>query len=260
MRLYFKYFLMHLKSAMQYKTSFFLTAVGQGMTTLFSFLSMYFLFDRFGSINGYSFNEVLICFSTIFMSFSLAECFARGFDSFSSIISNGEFDRIMVRPRNEILQVLGSRIEFTRVGRLIQAIMVFTYAILKGGIQWDISKVITIILMVVGGIGVFSGLFMIYAAICFFTLEGLEIINIFTDGGRELAQYPINIYKEWVVKFFTFIVPLAFINYYPFLYLIGRTEGYSVLYMFSPIVALLFLIPSNILWRYGVRHYKSTGS
>lgn len=260
MKLYLKYFSIQLRSVMQYKTSFFFTAIGQGLTTFFSFLSMYFLFSRFGSIKNYSFNEVLLCFSTIFMSFSLAECFGRGFDAFSGMISNGEFDRIMVRPQNEILQVIGSRIEFTRVGRLLQALVIFIYGVTNCGVQWSFDKLITITFMIAGGVCLFFGLFMIYASICFFTLEGLEFMNIFTDGGRELAQYPLDIYKSWVLKFFTFVVPLAFINYYPFLYIIGRSKGYSVFYMLSPIVAVLFLIPSFLLWKFGVNHYKSTGS
>lgn len=260
MKLYFKYFSIHLRSVMQYKTSFFLTSIGQGATTLFSFLSMYFLFNRFGSIKSYNFNEVLLCFSTIFMSSSLAECFGRGFDGFARIISNGEFDRIMVRPQNEILQVIGSKIEFTRIGRLIQAFILFIYAIVTCGVHWSLDKLITLTLMIIGGTCLFFGLFMIYAAICFFTLEGLEFMNIFTDGGRELAQYPLDIYKNWVLKFFTFVVPLAFINYYPFLYIIDRSKGYGVFYMLSPIAAVLFLIPSYVSWKFGVRHYTSTGS
>lgn len=58
------------------------------------------------------------------MEFSLAETFARGFDQFSSIIGNGTFDRIMVRPRSSVLQVLGQRIEFTRLGRMVQAVII----------------------------------------------------------------------------------------------------------------------------------------
>lgn len=260
MKLYLKYFSIHLRSVMEYKTSFVLTAIGQGMTTAFSFIAMYFLFDRFGTIEGYTFNEVLLCFSTIFMSFALAECFGRGFDRFSVIISNGEFDRIMVRPRNEILQVLGSKIELSRVGRLIQALVIFVYGVSTCNITWSPGKVLTLNLMIIGGICLFSSLFMIYAAICFFTIEGLEFMNIFTDGGREIAQYPLNIYKEWVVKFFTFVVPLAFINYYPFLYLIDRVEKHKTLYMLSPLCTLIFILPAYGLWRLGVRHYKSTGS
>lgn len=260
MRLYFKYFSIQLRSVMQYKVSFFLTTIGQGLTTFFAFLSMYFLFVRFGSIKGYTFNEVLLCFSTIFMSFALAECFGRGFDAFSGIIGNGEFDRIMVRPRNEILQVIGTRIELTRIGRLLQAFAIFIYAINTSNVVWSADKICTLTLMIAGGVCLFFGLFMVYAAICFFTLEGLEFMNIFTDGGRELAQYPLNIYKEWVLKFFTFVIPLAFINYYPFLYIIDKNHGYGVFYMMSPIIAALFLVPSYILWCFGVKHYKSTGS
>jgi ABC-2 type transport system permease protein len=260
MRLYFKYFSIHFRSAMEYKTSFFLTAIGQGMTTAFSFLSMYFLFNRFGSIEGYTFNQVLLCFSTIFISFALAECFGRGFDRFSAIISNGEFDRIMIRPRNEIIQVLGSKIEFSRIGRLIQAIVIFIYGITTCGVEWTLGKIFTLTLMIIGGVCLFFGLFMIYAAICFFTIEGLEFMNIFTDGGREIAQYPLNIYNNWVLKFFTFIVPLAFVNYYPYLYLIDRIYENKVLYMISPVCAILFIVPAFVLWKIGVRHYKSIGS
>lgn len=258
MRLYLKYFSMHLRSAMQYKVSFILTAIGQGLTTFFSFLSMYFLFDRFGSIKGYTFNEVLLCFSTIFMSFALAECFGRGFDAFRGIIANGMFDRIMVRPRNEILQVIGTRIEISRIGRLAQAFAIFIYGIATCNVSWTLPKAITLILMISGGVCLFFSLFMIYASICFFTLDGLEFMNIFTDGGRELAQYPIDIYSRWVLKFFTFVIPLAFVNYYPFLYIIGRIN--NLLYMLSPLVSVLFIIPGWMFWRFGVRHYKSTGS
>ncbi|MBU5317659.1 ABC-2 family transporter protein [Clostridium bornimense] len=260
MRLYLKYFSIQLRSIMEYKVSFLFTVIGQFFTTIFSFIAMYFLFDRFGNINGYGFNEVLLLFSTILISFSLGECFGRGFDRFSSIISNGEFDRIMLRPRSLVIQVLGSKIEFSRIGRLIQATVIFIYGIITSNVQWTIGKVITLILMVVGGVCIFSGLFIIYAGICFFTIEGLEIMNIFTDGGKEIAQYPLNIYEKWVMKFFTFVIPFAFVNYYPFLYIIGRVSEKNILYMLSPLVAVLFLIPAYIFWNIGVAHYKSTGS
>ncbi|MCI6276771.1 MAG: ABC-2 family transporter protein [Clostridium sp.] len=260
MKLYMKYLLIHLKSAMEYKTSFILTALGQGITTLTSFLAMYFLFQRFGGIKGYSFEEVLLCFSTIFIAFAIAECFGRGFDNFSSIISNGDFDRIMVRPRNEILQVMGTKIELTRVGRLLQGMAILFYALYRTTVDWTFMKISALILMILGGVALFFGIFMIGAALSFFTIEGLEIINIFTDGGREIAQYPIDIYKKSVLKFFTFVVPLAFVNYYPFIYIIDKVPQDKILYALSPLVAIAFLIPSYLIWTVGVAHYKSTGS
>lgn len=112
--------------------------------------------------------------------------------------------------------------------------------------------------MLLGGIAVFSSLFVVYAALCFFTIEGLEFMNIFTDGGREFGTYPLSIYGKEILKFFTFVVPLALFQYFPLLYLLGRTD--NLLYMFAPLFSLLFSLPAYLLWRLGVKRYTSTGS
>lgn len=258
MKLYLRYFSIHMRSVMQYKISFLLTTIGQFLVSFNVFLGVYFMFMRFNKVKGYSYSEALLCFSIILVEFSLAECFARGFDAFSSMIGNGEFDRIMVRPRSEILQVLGSKIEFTRIGRMLQAIVMFVYGILNSNIQWSFDKILTIIFMMVGGAVVFTGIFIIYAALCFFTLEGLEFMNIFTDGAREYGKYPISIYGKRVLQICTFLIPIALVQYYPLLYLLDRNA--KQWYMFLPLLAIAFIIPSYMLWKIGLKHYKSTGS
>ena len=258
MRLYFRFFGLHLKGAMQYKVSFLLTVLGQFLVSFNVYLGILFLFSRFHEVKGYSFSEVLLCFSTVLMSFTLAELFMRGFDLFSGIIGNGEFDRILLRPRSAILLVVSSKMEFTRIGRIIQAIVMFAYGIRFSQITWTPKKIITIILMVIGGTVVFGCLFILYASLCFFTLEGLEFMNVLTDGAREFGKYPLNIYGKGVLRFCTYLVPYAMFQYYPFLYLIGHSNNWW--YLFFPLLGCLFLIPSLLLWQLGVRHYKSTGS
>ncbi|MBB6215887.1 ABC-2 type transport system permease protein [Anaerosolibacter carboniphilus] len=258
MKLYLRYCSIILRSQMQYKSSFFMTILGQFLVSFSMFISIYFMFKRFNRVEGFSYSEVLLCFAIVLTSFSIAECFIRGFDAFSGIISNGEFDRIMVRPRNEIIQVLGSKIEFTRIGRFLQAVIIFFYAIPASEVIWTFDKIVTLVFMIVGGICIFAGLFVIYASLCFFTIEGLEFINIFTDGGREFGKYPLLIYGEGVLKFFTYIIPLALVQYYPLTYLIGRTD--NKLFILLPLIGALFLIPCYIFWRFGLKHYKSTGS
>ena len=144
---------------------------------------------------------------------------------FPRLIQSGNLDRILVRPRNEIFQVLTSNIDFSRIGRLLQSILMLAYAVPTSGIVWTFDKVITVILMLVGGITVFASLFVLYAGISFFTIEGLEFMNIFTDGSREFGKYPLSIYGEGVLKFFTYVIPIALFQYYPFLYLIGRSNN-----------------------------------
>lgn len=258
LRVYGKYFSIQLRSAMQHKMSFFLMTAAQFLVSFNVYLSILFLFQNINAVEGFSRDEILVCFSVMLLSFSLAEMVARGFDGFSRIIGNGGFDRIMVRPRSEILQVLGTRIEFTRIGRMLQSVIVFAITARSGVIAWNAERVLLLFLMLLGGVAVFCGLFLIYAGICFFTLEGLEVMNVFTDGAREHGKYPIAIYGDKVLKFCTYIIPYALFQYYPFLYLVGKSEDKRL--FFLPLLACLFLLPCLIFWKFGVKHYKSTGS
>lgn len=257
-RLYLHYASINIRCAMQYKASFFLSVIGQFLATFQAFLAIFFMFRRFSGVKGFTYNEVLLCFSLLLLEFSLAEMFARGFDSFSGTVRSGEFDRILVRPQNAMIQVLGSKFELTRIGRILQAIFMFIYGIKKCDVEWSISKVITIVFMLIGGTMIFTSLFLIYAALCFFTLEGLEFMNAFTDGAREFGAYPLGIYGKKMLLFTTVVIPYSLVQYYPLLYILGQRQ--SVLFMFLPLLSCWFFIPALLLWRFGVRHYKSSGS
>lgn len=257
-KLYMKYVSINVLSAMQYKTSFLLTSIGQFLVSFNVFLGIFFMFDRFHSVKGFTYSEVLLCFAIMLLEFSLAEMYARGFDAFGGMVRSGSFDRILLRPQSEITQVLGSKFELTRIGRMLQAIVMFVYGISNSGIEWDFLKILTVIFMLIGGTALFTGLFIIYASLCFFTLEGLEFMNILTDGAREHGKYPLGIYGKRMLQFTTFVVPYALVQYYPLLYILGRTA--NLFYVFVPLLAILFLIPCLMLWKFGVRHYKSSGS
>ncbi len=258
LKLYFKYLGVLLKSTMQYKASFFLSCFGQFLVTCNSIAAIYFLFARFQSIKGFSFNEVIFCYSIMQLSFAITESYARGFDTFYTLIVSGDFDRLLLRPRNLPLQVLGSKFEFSRIGRLFSAIILFFYGLRFGNIDWSVLKIFTIVTMLLGGIAVFTGLFLIYAAISFFTIQSLEFMNIFTDGAREFASYPVSIYGNKILRFCTFIIPYALFQYYPLLFLFGKYKNPAI--AFLPLLSFLFLLPAYLFWRLGVLKYKSTGS
>lgn len=258
MKLYWRYFMIQCKSQLQHKRSFLMLVFGQFLATFTSFLGIYFIMARFQQVASFTTAEVLLNFSIMSFAYAMAEMFARGFDSFAQIIGNGEFDRMLVRPKNLFVQILGSRIELSRMGRLIQALLMFAWVIPNSNITWTFDKILTLILMLLGGTIVFASLFLLYASLCFFTLEGLEFINIFTDGGREFGQYPFSIYGQGVLKFLTYIIPLALVQYYPLLYLTGRSSQATL--MFAPLLATLFVIPVYFFWRFALKHYQSTGS
>lgn len=251
---------MWLKSQLEYRTSFILLCIGQFFVPFFVFIGLYLLFDRFENLAGWSFSEVAFLYGTIHIAFSISEALVRGFDSFSGLVMSGNFDRILVRPRSTALQVLGSKFEFTRIGRLIQGVLIFSWAIQNFDVQWTALKFICAFGMIIGGVFIFSGLFIIFATFSFWTIQGLEIANIFTDGGREMSQYPLSIYAKPVQKFFTYVVPFALVNIYPLNFILERPRYTHILYAFIPYVGILFIFPALLFWSFGVKRYKSTGS
>lgn len=257
MKLYLKFLSIHFRSAMTYRASFFLSCLGHLLITTNVFLSVVFLLDRFDSVGGYTLPQLALCFSVILSATSLAECFGRGFDAFSKILSQAQFDRMMVRPRSLAFQVLCQDMKPTMLARLLQAVVMLVWAVNSGAVAWTPAKALVLAGMILCGAAVFFGMFLIGAAMCFFTLESLEIINIFTDGPREYGKYPFGVYGRPVLLVLTFLVPLALVQHWPLQYLFGRGPGW---YGLLPAVSLLFLIPCALLWRLGVRHYRSTGS
>ena len=258
MSLYMKYFKIHLQSQMQYKSSFFFTTLAQFGVAFTSFLGIHFLFARFDSVGGFSYEEVLICFAAITAAFALAEFGGRAFDRFPALLGDGGFDRALVRPRNVIFQVLASQVDFARLGRVVQAVAVMAFALPRSGVVWTWDNILTLCLMVVCGAILFFALFVLYAAFSFFTVEGLEFMHILTHGGREHGSFPLSIYGDGVLKFLTYVVPLALVQYYPLLYITGRED--SVLYALTPVLSLLFLLPCYLFFKFGMSRYKSTGS
>mgnify|MGYP003294079095 FL=1 len=106
MKIYFDYLKLHLKSILEYKLSFILSLFSQ----IFVFFTYYFLiiamFQKFSNLQGYNIYEILLTFSIIHFGFSMNETFARGIDQFDSLIIDGSFDRLLLRPRNILLQTV----------------------------------------------------------------------------------------------------------------------------------------------------------
>lgn len=258
MKLYLHYISIVLRGAMQYKTSFFLTVIGRFLVSFNGVLGVYFMFQRFHQVRGYRFGDVLLCFAIIQLDFALAECVSSGFAGFNQTVRKGEFDRILLRPRSAILQVLGSRFLIDRLGMMLQAVFLFVYGVAVSDIDWRIGRICTLCIMVAGGALLFAGIFMLNAAISFFTIEDLRLANILTYGAQEHGKYPIDIYGSRMMKFCTFVIPYTLIQYYPLQYLTGRSMNWY--YSLYPFGTAVFVVICYIVWRIGMQRYQSTGS
>lgn len=258
MSLYFKYFKVHVKSELQYKLSFIMSFISQ----FFVFFGYYFtivcLFDKFSNIKGFTMYEVLLTFGIIQFGYSFCETFLRGIDQFDDLIVSGSFDRLILRPRGLLLQSFCEEVSLVKASRLLQSIIVLIIAIINVDIIWNIEKIFTLIFMIMSSVFIFASIFILTASYCFLTVKGLEVRNVLTDGSKHMAQYPIGIFKKGFLVFFTYIIPFGFVNYYPLLFILGKES--SKMLIISPLITVLYLIPSILIFYKGTKRYTSVGA
>ena len=258
MKLFFKYLSMHLKVAMEYKIPFFLIVISQLLSVLIEFFTTWALFNKFALLDNFSIYKLLFCFSIVWLTFSISEMFFRGFDEFSDLIRKGNFDILLIRPQNIYFQVIGSKIAFEKISRILVTLIVFIYSSIKIIYPFTFITFLQLLLILISGVILCSSIFIIGASFCFITIEGIEVINIITNGTRQLSQFPMYIYPKIIIKIFTFIIPITLINYYPVKYILH--ESNNILYIISPLFIILFLLLSIILFNLGIKKYNSVGS
>ena len=262
-RLYRRYVAISIRSQMQYRASTVMLAAGFCLLTCLEFAALWVLFEHFGNVRGWRLPEVALLYGMVNIAFALAEGFARGFDTFGTMVKSGDFDRVLLRPRGTVLQLMGQEIQLQRIGRFLQALAVLVWAQTALEIAWSSAKIALLAGAVLSGACLFFGLFVLQATLAFWTTEGLEIANTLTNGGTETAQFPLVIYPGWFRHFFTYVVPLAGITYFPALAILDRTDplgSAAWAHWLSPLAGMAFLLVALRAWRLGVRHYRSTGS
>jgi ABC-2 type transport system permease protein len=264
LRLYAHYAAASIKGQMQYPASFVLLSIGQFLSTVIEFVGVWVLFHRFESLQGWTLPQIALFYGAVNISFALADMLTRGFDVFGpQFVKTGEFDRLLLRPRTTLLQLLGYELRLTRLGRFLQGALILGIAVNLLDLAWDLRAVALFTAAIIGGVALFVGLVMLQATLAFWSVESLEVANTLTYGGVFAAQYPIEIYSRWFREFFTFIVPLSCVAYFPIVGVLGIDDPLGTptwfLYL-SPLAGLLFLAAAVVLWGRGVRHYTSSGS
>ena len=254
-----------IRSQLQYRIPFIFAILGTLFITLTELASIALVLPLFDGIGGWHLGDIALLYGTTNLAFGLMDMIFSGFDPsyFGRNVRMGLMDQILLRPIGAITQVLGSAFELRRLGRISIGLIILILAISLAKIVWTPIKIMVLLSTILGQIAYFGGLFMIGATITFWTIGSIEIVNIFTYGGTELVSYPMHIYPNSLRKFFTYILPAIFLNYYPALYILDKPDPYNFpgfSHWLAPFAGLLILFIALRFWRYGITHYQSTGT
>jgi ABC-2 type transport system permease protein len=252
-----------LRSDLQYRTSFVIFTVSQFTITALDFVAILVVFGKVDALAGWSLGEVAFLYGVANFAFGVADFFIGAIEYIQVDIRQGTFDRVLLRPASSLVQVVADRFALRRIGKVAEGALVFAIGCGVAGIDWDAGRVAMSALSIVTGAVIFGSIWVFTACVCFWWVEAREAQNAFTYGGGFLAQYPLGIYGSWLRRIFAYVIPVAFVNYFPAVYVLDRQDrlGFPSWAPFaSPVVAVIAAVAAGAAWRVGIRHYRSTGS
>ncbi|WP_326790935.1 ABC transporter permease [Streptomyces sp. NBC_00151] len=254
---------MWVRSTMAYRASFAMTAFGNFAATALDFVAILLMFSRVDRLGGYSLPEVALLYGVSGVAFGFADLALGSMDRLGRRVRDGTLDTLLVRPVPVLAQVAADRFALRRLGRITQGLLVLGYALAVLDIHWTPLKVLMMPMMLLGGAAIFSAVFVAGGAFQFLAQDASEVQNSFTYGGNTLLQYPPTVFAKDMLRGVTFVLPLAFVNWLPALYVLGRPYPLDLpawVAFASPVVAALCCALAGIAWRAGLRAYRSTGS
>lgn len=254
---------MWIRSTLAYPASFALMAFGNALLTVLDFIVVLIMFSHISALGGFALAEMGLLYGTASLALGLGDLVVGSIERLGSRIRSGEVDVWLVRPVPAFVQGAADQFALRRIGRPLQAAVVLVIALPRLEVDWTVLKVVVLVFSAVAGAVIFASIFTLGAALQFVAGDASEVANSFTYGGQQLTQYPLTIFGQDIVRAATFVVPLAFVNYYPVLYVLDKPAplglpGWTGL--LTPLVALVMAGLAALGWRAGLRRYRSTGS
>ena len=254
---------MWIRAALTYRTSFVILTLTNLVMSSLDFVAIVVMFTNIDSMAGFSIAEIAFLYGGTSLALGVADLLLGNIERLGTRIRMGTFDAMMVRPVPLFAQSCADEFSLRRLGRIAQGAAIFGWSIAVLPVDWSPAKVLMLPYLVVCGTLIFVALFTLGAAFQFWSTDGSEVANAFTYGGNTMTQYPLTIYPPQVVKVLTFLVPVAFVNWYPSLFVLDRPDPFglpSELQFASPVAAGVLCLLAWWAWHSGVRRYRSTGS
>lgn len=252
-----------MRSAAQYPASMLMLLATQAVATSLDLVAIFIMFAHTPRLGGFALPEVMFLYGASQLCVAVADITLGTVERLGEHIRQGTLDTVLLRPVSPLVQIATEDFNPRRLGKLVPTVTVFTVALAHLDVHWTPGRVVIVPLMLAGGIVIFCALWVLSAAWQFAVVDGKWAGNTITYGGAFLTQYPLSVFGRDVLRAMTWVVPLAFVNWEPGLYVLDRPDplGLPVAFRFaSPLVAVVMSVLAALAWRVGLRHYQSTGS
>jgi ABC-2 type transport system permease protein len=258
-RIFGAYFGQFLKMRLAYRLDFFIDTLAVGFSLLIQLAVLGVLFSKVRELDGWSFPQVLFIYGFSLVPLGLFNLVSVNLYGFADeYLIGGRFDRVLLRPVGSLAQVIFESFNVSGLNEIFLGLAVMAHASVKLGADFGVTDGLALLVLAPGAALVYLGVFLAITAVSFWVEDKMGLAPPVYNLIR-FSRYPITIYSLPVRIFLTFVLPFAWVAFYPAAWFVGGPELAKVA-LATPAVGVLVFTGAALMWRRGVRNYVSTGS
>ena len=255
---------MSFQARLQYRLNTLVTTLAVFVRESTNIIVIYLTLMKFNKLNDWDVNEMLFLFSIMYITYAIVVSLFADLREFTWVVKEGKLDRLLLRPRGVLLQlILNNADVMASMGHGTMGILLFVVSANRVGIEWDFTTIAYYTAAIIGGVLIQGGIFILFSSLTFYFTEVNSVRAILYWRMRKFSGYPISIFNKVIQYIMIYVVPLAFVNYFPAQYLLRKDDmaNYNEVYMYiAPLVGVVVYAVGYLFWRISIRKYTSTGN
>ena len=252
--------MMCVKKQSEYKTNFILLCISVAPIHLIQMLFSWIISKKFNGFGSWTGWNLIFLYGILLTSYSWAQILFRQFRYLEDLIINGEMDIYFLKPQPIIYSLVFYNLSTMEIfSQLLPSTIILFFSCIHNGINWNMAKILVLIGAILGGTIIQMAIFLLIGCVAFWTTRSSDLESIYY-AFKEFLNYPLHIYGKKIVAFLTFVFPLAFINYYPSLYILDHNSKNDIIHFMTIPVAIILFFLAYSFWKISINHYNSAGS
>ncbi|MDR1218934.1 MAG: ABC-2 family transporter protein [Treponema sp.] len=256
-----------IRAATAHRSAFWAGVAGQWLGYGATFATLYIMVTAFDALAGWSADEMIFMYAVNLLSYAIAATFFYNpSTTLATKIRTGEFDGALTKPTSPFLHEFYTGFNFGYVSHVSLSFVVMIMASVNAKLSFSPLAALTFLAMLLGAILVQAAFMIAISSASFFLIQENPLFEL-SYAIQKFTQYPIAIYPLFLQIVLTFVLPVAFMNFYPASAILGKDGGASAPGAFSPalgyctpLVGIILFALSVLLWNWALSKYQSVGS
>ncbi|OJT20777.1 hypothetical protein BO221_28075 [Archangium sp. Cb G35] len=258
--IYLRLQLLHLRVQLEYEADFWLGIAAMALRHATGFVFLWTVFLHVPQVQGWSQWEMIFLYSLAVIPIGLVELFYDGPWELAALVNLGELDGLLVRPLPAALQVICHASSLHGLGSVVLGLVLLARSVSELNLALAPWQYVFLAASVLGATLLIGSLNFMAQCVVFWEPDTSMQVPVLVQEMSTIARYPVTLYGRLLQWITTWVLPFAFVSYYPGTLLLNKPGANPWMGYGAPLVGIAITCLAGLLWTQCLKRYQGVGS